>query len=116
MQVSSILSASVSTPSKSRSRKKSPNSVGASTTAPPYNATQLTELVRILRELGVTKFSQGDLHIELAHVGPPHAKAEEAPSVLAGPPPLAPPNQEISDEDMLFWSADPIGPPKEPVS
>lgn len=104
-----------SAPSKPRTQIKVAKRPPASTTAPLVDLAELTQLVEKLRELGVTDFSNGDLHLTLAHVGPPLSKPEQEPSVIAGPPQLGPASQELSDEDLLFYSADSIGPAPEGI-
>lgn len=113
-QVKSSLLASTSpkTPPQRKLRK----TAGAPTPALPVDVAALTELVEKLRELGVTEFQTPTLHLKLAHVGPPPGKPDQTPQVVQGPPQDAAPSSPISDEDMLFWSVEPLGKPKEPIS
>lgn len=92
------------TPKRSKSKK----SAGGSTTQALVNPQGLRELVKTLRELGVTEFKSGDLHLVLSPVGPTPIEPEQEAQPVVGPPqgPFGPLQQEISDEDLLFWSAD----------
>lgn len=86
----------------SKSKKQPPGS----TTAPMPDIGQLTRLIETLRELGVRSFRQGDLHLELSPVTPPQIKASVEEPVIAGQPLVIPATQELSDEDLLFYSSD----------
>ena len=93
-------------PSTPPSRKKSQKLAPAPTPVDPRSLQELRELVATLREIGICRYQYGPLHLEIGVVPPtPSVPGAEEPSVVA-PTPLGSVTQELSDEDMLFYSSD----------